>query len=88
MSLFDNKLSLKLSVNLINCVIMNENQSLKEAIANLKLPAVVAFGNPLLDVVSTIQDDNLLEKYKLKVDSELELPEEIIQQILADLPTE
>lgn len=67
---------------------MVEKQLLEKVIATLQLPAVVAFGNPLLDVVSNIQDDNLLEKYKLKVDSEIELSEDIIQEILADLPTE
>ncbi|XP_008556442.1 uncharacterized protein LOC103577541 [Microplitis demolitor] len=67
---------------------MVEKQLLEKVIATLQLPAVVAFGNPLLDVVSNIQDDNLLEKYKLKVDSEIELSEDIIQEILADLPTD
>ncbi|XP_034935972.1 adenosine kinase-like [Chelonus insularis] len=67
---------------------MVEKQSLQQVIKSLQLPAVVAFGNPLLDVVVTIRDANLLEKYKLQVDNEVELPEEIIQQILADLPTD
>lgn len=67
---------------------MDEKHSLQKAIASLKLPAVVAFGNPLLDVVVTIRDDGLLEKYKLKGDNEIEHPEDVIQQILAELPTE
>ncbi|KAK0178521.1 hypothetical protein PV327_007403 [Microctonus hyperodae] len=67
---------------------MNEKQSLQKAIASLQSPAVVAFGNALLDVVVTIRDDELLEKYKLKGDNEIEHPEDVIQQILADLPTD
>lgn len=67
---------------------MNGKQSLQKAIASLQSPAVVAFGNALLDVVVTIRGDELLEKYKLKGDNEIEHPEDVIQQILADLPTE
>ncbi|KAK0075131.1 hypothetical protein PV325_007320 [Microctonus aethiopoides] len=67
---------------------MNGKQSLQKAIASLQSPAVVAFGNALLDVVVTIRGDELLEKYKLKGDNEIEHPEDVIQQILADLPTD
>lgn len=67
---------------------MVERQSLKKAIEKLKSPAVVSFGNPLLDVAVILNDDNFLEKYGLSVEGEMELPEDKIQEIMADLSPE
>ncbi|KAF7993608.1 hypothetical protein HCN44_010203 [Aphidius gifuensis] len=67
---------------------MVERQSLKKAIEKLESPAVVSFGNPLLDVAVILNDDNFLEKYGLSVEGEMELPEDKIQEIMADLSPE
>lgn len=67
---------------------MVEKLSLKKAVKGLAVPAVVSFGNPLLDIVVTLENDDILEKYGLKVDGEVELPEEKIQDLLAELPPE
>lgn len=67
---------------------MVEDVQLKEALAKLETPAILAFGNPLLDTYVTLNSDNLLKKYNLTVDGETELPEEQMQELMADLPLE
>ncbi|XP_015120230.1 adenosine kinase 2 [Diachasma alloeum] len=64
---------------------MVEKQTLAKTVRLLKTPAVVMFGNPLLDIVVTLEDESILEKYQLPVDGEVELEEDKIQEILADL---
>ncbi|XP_066590352.1 uncharacterized protein [Prorops nasuta] len=61
---------------------------LRQAISDLARPAVLAFGNPLLDIHVRLRDDTLLRKYGLKTDDEKELPRDIIEKLIADLPTE
>lgn len=67
---------------------MAEKISLRQAIALLDVPAVIAFGNPLLDIFVVLQDDDLLKKYNLKMDGETELCEKKLQELIADLPSE
>lgn len=67
---------------------MVEEVPLRESIAKLDVPAVVAFGNPLLDIYVTLKNDDLLKKYNLSADGEMELPAEKMQELLADLPLE
>ncbi|CAL7945129.1 unnamed protein product [Xylocopa violacea] len=67
---------------------MIDNIPLRKAIIKLKVPAVVAFGNPLLDIYVIIRNDDLLKKHNLKVDGEAEVSNEKIQELLADLPLE
>lgn len=64
---------------------MVEKQTLTKALRLLKTPAVAMFGNPLLDIGVTVEDESILEKYGLPVDGEMELEEEKIQALLADL---
>lgn len=67
---------------------MVEEVSLRKSIVKLDVPAVVAFGNPLLDIYVTLKNDDLLKKYNLSADGEMELPAEKMQELLADLPLE
>lgn len=67
---------------------MVEKVSLRRSIAKLDCPAIIAFGNPLLDVYVTIKNDDLLKKFNLPTDGEIELPVEKMQELLADLPLE
>ncbi|XP_012242193.1 adenosine kinase [Bombus impatiens] len=67
---------------------MVEKVSLRKSIAKLDCPAIIAFGNPLLDVYVTIKNDDLLKKFNLPTDGEIELPVEKMQELLADLPLE
>lgn len=60
--------------------------SVKETIANFEHPVVMAFGNPLLDIILTKDENNLLEKYDLKIDGQMELEAKIMDQLFADLP--
>ncbi|XP_043473272.1 adenosine kinase 2-like [Leptopilina heterotoma] len=53
-----------------------------------QLPAVIAFGNPLLDIITRINGNDLLLKYNLKVDGQAELSTEETQQLLQELPPE
>ncbi|XP_011300901.1 adenosine kinase [Fopius arisanus] len=64
---------------------MVEKQTLAKAVHLLKTPAVVMFGNPLMDFVVTLEDESILEKYQLPMDGEIEIEETKISQILADL---
>nr|XP_003705832.1 PREDICTED: adenosine kinase [Megachile rotundata]XP_012146744.1 PREDICTED: adenosine kinase [Megachile rotundata]XP_012146745.1 PREDICTED: adenosine kinase [Megachile rotundata] len=61
---------------------------LREAIANLNVPAVVAFGNPLLDAFVFLKNKDLLKKHNLTIDGETELTTEKMQELLADLQLE
>lgn len=67
---------------------MVEKIPLKKAIIRLDYPAIVAFGNPLLDILVILQNDDLLKKYNLKPDGETELCEKKMQELMADLPAE
>ena len=49
----------------------------------LKVPAIIAFGNPLLDVYVFLKNKDVLKKYDLMEDGEMELPNEKIQELLA-----
>ncbi|XP_076664197.1 adenosine kinase isoform X2 [Andrena cerasifolii] len=49
----------------------------------LKAPAIIAFGNPLLDVYVFLKNKDVLKKYDLMEDGEMELPNEKIQELLA-----
>lgn len=61
---------------------------LRKAIVKLDVAAIIAFGNPLLDIFISLQNKDLLTKYNLTVDGETELPKEKMQELLADLPLE
>lgn len=67
---------------------MVEKIPLRKAIVRLDYPAIIAFGNPLLDILVILENDDLLKKYNLKVDGETELCEAKIQELIADLPPE
>ncbi|XP_058800713.1 adenosine kinase-like [Phymastichus coffea] len=68
--------------------IIDSNMSMKEKIAKLQHPIVMAFGNPLLDVLIINDEDNLLTKYNLKIDGQTELDRKKIDQLFNDLPNE
>ncbi|KAL6425938.1 hypothetical protein ACFW04_008919 [Cataglyphis niger] len=67
---------------------MVEKIPLRKTITRLDFPAIVAFGNPLLDILVILKNDELLKKYNLKIDGETELCEEKMQELIADLPSE
>ena len=67
---------------------MVEKLKLKKVIEDLRLPAVISFGNPLLDIVVTLNSNYIFEKYGLKVDGEVELPQNELQDLLDQLPPE
>ncbi|XP_011861477.1 PREDICTED: adenosine kinase isoform X2 [Vollenhovia emeryi] len=67
---------------------MVEKIPLRKTIARLDFPAVIAFGNPLLDILVVLKNDELIKKYNLKVDGETELCEKRLQELIADLPSE
>jgi adenosine kinase len=67
---------------------MVEKISLQKTIARLDFPAIIAFGNPLLDIFVILKSDELLKKYNLKMDGETELCEKKMQELIADLPSE
>ena len=53
-----------------------------------QLPAVIAFGNPLLDIIVKVKESSILFKHGLEIDGQMEMSPEKIQQILQDLPQE
>ncbi|XP_076646912.1 uncharacterized protein LOC143355723 [Halictus rubicundus] len=53
---------------------------------NPTMPAVLAFGNPLLDISVHLKDKEFLDKHGLEEDGEVELPYKKMQEILAYLP--
>ncbi|OAD62368.1 Adenosine kinase [Eufriesea mexicana] len=67
---------------------MVEKIPLRKSITKLDVPAIIAFGNPLLDVYVSLKNEDLLKKYNLMVDGETELPHEKMQELLADLQLE
>lgn len=67
---------------------MVERIPLRKTVARLDFPAVIAMGNPLLDIFVILKNDELIKKYDLKVDSEMELCEKKLQELIADLPPE
>lgn len=67
---------------------MVEKIPLRKAVARLDFPAIIAFGNPLLDIYVILKNDELIKKYNLKVDGETELCEKKLQELIADLPSE
>jgi len=67
---------------------MVEKIPLRKTIARLDFPAIIAFGNPLLDVLVILKNDELIKKYNLKIDGEMELCEKKLQELIADLPPE
>ncbi|XP_034195081.1 uncharacterized protein LOC117611252 [Osmia lignaria lignaria] len=67
---------------------MFEKIPLREAIAKLDVPAVVALGNPLLDAFVFLKNKDLLKKHNLTIDGETELTEEKMQELMADLQLE
>lgn len=62
-----------------------KNKPLRAALASVKFPAVVAFGNPLLDIIVHLDNDEILNKFNLKVDGQQEVSQEKIQEILAEI---
>lgn len=63
--------------------------SAKEKVGKLKHPIVLAFGNPLLDVIVVNNNErvgDLLNKYNLKVDGQAELDREEMDRLFDDLP--
>lgn len=54
----------------------------------LNVPAIIAFGNPLLDVYVFLKNKDILKKYDLMEDGEMELPNEKIQELLAVIALE
>lgn len=67
---------------------VEKDKPLRESIKNLNAPAIIAFGNPLLDMFVKIKDNDLLKKYNLNVDGEAEFSEDKMQELLADIPQE
>lgn len=67
---------------------MVEKIPLRKTIARLDFPVIIAFGNPLLDILVIVKNDDLFKKYNLKIDGETELCEEKMQELIADLPPE
>lgn len=65
---------------------MGDKEPLRKAIAKLEIPAIISFGNPLLDIYVTLKNEDLLKKYNLTVDGETELPAKKVQELIADLP--
>jgi hypothetical protein len=62
--------------------------SLKEIIANFEHPVAMAFGNPLLDVILSNDKNNLVSKYNLSFDAQIELKEKEINQLFTELTDE
>lgn len=46
---------------------------------------LTGFGNPLLDITVHIQDDSLLQKFKLQEDGQSEIEEAGMKQLLEDI---
>lgn len=67
---------------------MVEKIPLRRTIARLDFPAVIAFGNPLLDTLVILKNDELIKKHDLKTDGEAELCDEKLQELIVDLPPE
>lgn len=67
---------------------MVEKIPLRKTIARLDFPAIIAFGNPLLDILVILKNDELIKKYNLKIDGETELCEKKLQELITDLPPE
>ncbi|XP_014487119.1 PREDICTED: adenosine kinase-like isoform X1 [Dinoponera quadriceps] len=67
---------------------MVEKIPLRKAIVRLDYPAIISFGNPLLDIFVALESDDLLKKYNLRSDGETELCETKIQELIVDLPSE
>lgn len=67
---------------------MVEKIPLRKTIARLDFPAIIAFGNPLLDILVMLKNDELIKKHNLKIDGETELCEKKLQELIADLPPE
>lgn len=67
---------------------VEKDKPLRESIKNLNAPAIIAFGNPLLDMFVKIKDNDLLKKYNLNVDGEAEFSEDKMQELLAHIPQE
>lgn len=59
----------------------------KQFISSLNVPAVVALGHPLLDVLVTLENHELWEKFNLPSDEALELPNEKIQELIDNIPS-
>ena len=62
--------------------------SVKETISTYDHPLVMAFGNPLLDIILTEDENDLLAKYNLRVDGQTELEEEEMEKLIQELPDE
>ncbi|KAJ8668287.1 hypothetical protein QAD02_009950 [Eretmocerus hayati] len=60
----------------------------KEIMSRFENPVVLAFGNPLLDIFLTNDENHLLSKYDLKVDEQKELDGELMDQLITELPEE
>lgn len=67
---------------------MVEKIPLRKIITRLDFPAILSFGNPLLDIYVILKNDDLLKKHNLKIDGETELSEKKMQELIADLPPE
>ncbi|XP_011638464.1 adenosine kinase-like [Pogonomyrmex barbatus] len=67
---------------------MVEKIPLRKTITRLDFPAIIAFGNPLLDIFVILKNDELFKKYSLKIDGEMELCEKKLQELISDLPSE
>ncbi|XP_018339253.1 PREDICTED: adenosine kinase-like isoform X2 [Trachymyrmex septentrionalis] len=67
---------------------MVEKIPLRKTIARLDFPAIIAIGNPLLDILVILKNDELIKKHNLKIDGETELCEKKLQELITDLPPE
>lgn len=67
---------------------MVEKVPLRVAFSKLKTPVIIAFGNPLLDVYVFLKNKEFLKKHNLTEDGEMELSDDKMQELLADLPLE
>lgn len=78
----------KLTFEAHTSIKMVEKIPLRKTIARLDFPAIISFGNPLLDIYVILKNEELLKKHNLEVDGETELSEKKMQELIADLPPE
>jgi len=67
---------------------MVEKIPLRKTIARLDFPAIIAVGDPLLDILVVLKNDELFKKYNLEINGETHLCEKKLQELITDLPPE
>ncbi|KYM92384.1 Adenosine kinase [Atta colombica] len=67
---------------------MVEKIPLRKTIARLDFPAIIAVGDPLLDILVVLKNDELFKKYNLEINGETQLCEKKLQELITDLPPE